>query len=179
MTLPSLGTASPSPSPTLPLPPSTRLLWSERGRKFLRRPCLMATQYKRQWIFIENKGISSTSQNLRSEQISCSRQGVKDRWRIQLRTGPFVTCWWGSWETVRPQCHNAVYIIASDMRFTSNCCIRWMSEYDTVYKIVWCDFGLFNEGISNSLLSLTKSEDRPWAQLGSGILGQPLFCNSE
>ena len=88
-----------------------------------------------EWSFIENKEISSTSQNLRSEQHLCSGESIKDRWRIQLRTGQFVTIWGSSWETVWPHYHNAVYIIAADMRFTSNCCIRWMSEDDTVVKL--------------------------------------------
>ena len=89
-----------------------------------------------EWIFIENKGISSTSQNLRSEQHLCSGEGIKDRCRIQLQTGSFGTIWWNSWKRIRPHYHNAVYITASDMRFTSNCCIRWMSEDNTVCKIV-------------------------------------------
>ena len=55
-----------------------------------------------------------------------SGESIKDRWRIQLQTGPFVTTLGSSWEMVWPHYHNTVYIIASDMRFTSNCCRRWV-----------------------------------------------------
>jgi hypothetical protein len=47
-----------------------------------------------------------------------------------------------------------------------------------LWNYVVCDFRRFNEGSSNSLWSLTKSEDRrhgtaPWAQAGPGIMGPP------
>jgi hypothetical protein len=46
---------------------------------------------EREGVFIEeNKGISSTLQNLRSEQHICSGEGINDRWRIQLRMVRFV-----------------------------------------------------------------------------------------
>ena len=114
MTLPSFGTTSPIP---LSLSPTHRLLWSERGRKFLEEIISSWPQYRDRVNFFENKGISSTSQNLRSEQHLCYGEGIKDRWRIQLQTGPFGTIWWNSWETIRPHYHNAVYILASDMGF--------------------------------------------------------------
>jgi hypothetical protein len=80
MTLPSLGTASPIPLSLYPTPKLLREVvnswsrWSPHGHSI-----------ETEWIFIENKGISCTSQNLRSEQHLCSGEGelkqfCKEQW---------------------------------------------------------------------------------------------------
>jgi hypothetical protein len=77
MTLPSLGTAS-----TIPLSLSLSYIQAAVSQVInsWRRFFLMARQYREIMSFHrENKGISSTSQNLRSEQYSCSGECINGR----------------------------------------------------------------------------------------------------
>ena len=45
-----------------------------------------------------------------------------------------------------------------------------MILFTQFYNVI---LGCFMKENSKRELELTKSEDRPWAQLGSGVLGQP------
>ena len=139
MTLPSLSTAS-TITRHHPFYNQTAVV---RGRKFLRRPH-GHTVIESRFSWRQRKSFPLTEPEVRTKFMflrKCKRS-VKNpatNWSVCHNLG-------SSRETVWPHYNNAVYIIASDMRFTSKCCIRWMNEYDTVYTIFQRDFGLFNEG---------------------------------
>jgi hypothetical protein len=58
------------------------------GHKFLEETLSLMVKQKERHR--ENKGTSSTSQNLRTEQYPCFGESVNGRWRNQLRPVRFV-----------------------------------------------------------------------------------------
>ena len=103
MTLHSLGTACPIP---LSLPPPCVFQLGCCGQREVvnswGEDLLMATQYRERVKFHreQNNLFYLTELEVWTTFTFRRRYSIKDRWRIQLRTGPFVTAWGSSWETV-------------------------------------------------------------------------------
>lgn len=146
------------PPTYLPLP---RVLWSEGGRKFQREcPASQATVLRPNG-FIERQRNSSTSPDGGTERHLFSGEGIKDRWRIQLWTGPFGTILWNSLETIWPYYHTKVYILASAMRLTSNGCIKCMNKDKAIWNMLRCYVLMLMWENCMSVQSLTKSSACP------------------